>query len=243
MVAITGTRFRLASVRTPAPVAAGSAAFILIFYGYNFFGPDVITAYFNGTALDYPLIESANVLSATVPAALVAEPGDYDCWLDGNDAPYGVTNHVIFTVITADGLPPILPGDPCNIIDETRKASDGSCVKCVANVWTATAAGDCEPSAGGDLGDLYVYGLETHEKFFDHFEVEMRDAPDGTVLQYQYARGHYTESLDVWTMDNFALFEGVTQGQTYYFRARVVTANGVHSEWTPSQSKMAEILP
>src|SRR6266516_3557117 len=136
---------------------------VTIFVGYNFFGPDVITAYFNGTALDYPLIESANVLSATVPAALVAEPGDYDCWLDGNDAPYGVTNHVIFTVITADGLPPILPGDPCNIIDETRKASDGSCVKCVANVWTATAAGDCEPSAGGDLGDLYVYGLETHE--------------------------------------------------------------------------------
>jgi len=223
--------FRLGSVTTPDPVLAGGPAFILSYNGNGFLGAGDITPYFDGVALTDFNLESSTLLKATVPAALITLAGDYQCYLRG-DADPGVTVMRTFTVLTAEGEPPAAVGDPCTVEDAIRKATDGSCLKCVGGVWVATAAGDCSPAAGGLLTDIYVYGLETHEEFFDHFDVEMRDAIDGSLLQFHSANGHFTEALALWTMDGFMLFEGVTQGQTYFFRARVVTANGIPSEWS-----------
>jgi hypothetical protein len=238
---VPGAPFRLSSVTTQDPVRAGSGDTVLSFNGRGFLAPDNITPYFAGNVLADSAVESANLVTAVVPAALLTNAGRFTCYLDGGDS--GVSGAVTFTVLTEDGQDPVLPGDPCTEEGAVRKASNGVCVTCTAGTWEETDDSACNPSSTGDLTDIYVYGLETHEKFFDHFEIEMRDAPDGNVLQFHYADGHYTEDLELWTMNNFALFEGVTRGQTYYFHVRTVTGNGIPSQWSEYQSVVAEVLP
>ncbi len=232
--------FRLTSVTSQDPVRAGAADTVISFNGRGFFGPDNLVPYFAGNALGDYAVESANLVTAVVPAALLAAAGRFACYLDAADA--GRTVSQTFIILTATGEAPVFPGDPCSVDGAVQKDANGDCVVCEAGAWVLTDDSACNPSSSGDLTDIYVYGLETHEKFFDHFEIEMRDVPDGNVLQFHYADGHFTEDLDLWTMNNFALFEGVTQGQTYYFHVRVVTANGIPSQWSDYQSVVAQVV-